>query len=106
MDLDCADFNENPVIGGFATQLVGQIFSQFDNRVQDGAIRLGIVGFHSELEIAMNLFELSTIDGRASAQADAIKARVPNVAKFSLVLVSSISGYSQKFSVVVAIFSG
>ena len=74
LDLDCADFNENPVIGGFATQLVDQIFNQFDGHVQDGAIRIGIVGFHSELEIAMNLFELSTIDGRSSARADAIKA--------------------------------
>ena len=74
LDLDCADFNENPVIGDFATQLVDQIFGTFDNHVQDGAIRIGIVGFHSELEIAMNLFELSTIDGRSSARADAIKA--------------------------------
>ena len=31
LDLDCADFNENPVIGGFATQVGFQnVFIHFD----------------------------------------------------------------------------
>ena len=45
----------------------------FANRVHEGAVRLGIVGFHKEMEIAMNLFEMSSIDGRARARESAHK---------------------------------
>ena len=39
LDLDCADFNENPVIGDFSTELVDAIFDQFEDQVLGGAVR-------------------------------------------------------------------
>ena len=83
LDLDCADFNENPVIGDFAVELVDTIFGKFENRIIDGAIRIGIVGFHSELEIAMNLFELSSHEGRSKAHENAHNA-IKDLQSFAL----------------------
>lgn len=83
LDLDCADFNENPVIGDFAVELVDAIFDQFEDQVLDGAVRIGIVGFHSELEIAMNLFELSSHEGRSKAHENAHNA-IKDLQSFAL----------------------
>ena len=83
LDLDCADFNENPVIGDFAVELVDTVFGKFENRILEGAIRIGIVGFHSELEIAMNLFELSSHEGRSKAHENAHNA-IKDLQSFAL----------------------
>ena len=83
LDLDCADFNENPVIGDFSTELVDAIFDQFEDQVLGGAVRIGIVGFHSELEIAMNLFELSSHEGRSKAHENAHNA-IKDLQSFAL----------------------
>ena len=44
---------------------------------------MAIVGFHSELEIGMNLFFMSTVEGRKKAEATAHEA-IENLRSFSL----------------------
>ena len=78
LDLDCIDYVENPVIGHFAQTLINDIFVEietaFNNHVNEGAVRVGIIGFHAEIEIAMNLFQMSSIAGLQAARAEAQKS--------------------------------
>ena len=54
-------------------QLLDDIFLKSTN-VDDGFLRIGIIGFHSEIVIGMNLFVTSFIDGRSRAAELAKKA--------------------------------
>ena len=78
LDLDCMSYNENPAMFNFAKSLVNDIFNRFSKSrniiANQGALRLGIVGFTDRLVIQMNLFEMSSLDGRLNAKKKALKA--------------------------------
>ena len=78
LDLDCMSYNENPAMFNFARSLVRDIFDRFSRGrniiANQGALRLGIVGFTDRLVIQMNLFEMSSMEGRLNAEARAYEA--------------------------------
>ena len=65
IDLACIDFEENPVVTTFAKGLISDIFGAVgrDRLQNERVLRIGVVGFHSEVVIAMNFFEMSTYQG-------------------------------------------
>ena len=72
LDMDCLAYNENIDMFDFAKLMVSDLFQRFryDRNIiiNHGAIRLAIVGFTNELIIQMNLFEMSSLDGRQEAE--------------------------------------
>lgn len=81
IDLDCVNERETPFIKTFANQFLDDLFAE-TKFIHDGYLRVGVIGFHSEIIVGMNLFVMSFIDGRAKAH-EAAKTAIDELTMFA-----------------------
>ena len=72
IDLDCMNEREQPSIKQFAYQFIEDILSNVQH-IEGGYVRVGVIGFHSEIIIGMNLYVMSFEQGREKARSKILR---------------------------------
>merc|ERR1711962_1127484 len=73
IDLECIDNEENSVVSFFVTNLINDIFAEIEAVIKanelkmksrldmDPSVRVAIVGFHKDIEVEYNLYQMSIV---------------------------------------------
>lgn len=106
IDLDCVNTAEIPRMKEFTFRFIEDLLAdQYQEYIHEGYIRVGIVGFHADhvqCMVAMNLFQMSFVEGRENAMQkafDAIEAITKYADSKTIQKYGSFTGVYQQLSV-------